>query len=246
MTFVILFVISFSILLKDYFAYKKTNDSHKQLLQEVTINKVAEKETKKEKNTSKTEDKPEKIQIDWEKLEKINLNIIGWIRIDDTKINYPILQDDNNLTYLKHAYDGSYNTNGAIFTLTKKPFEEKITTIYGHNTKTGLMFSELDNYMKLDFFKKHSRFEIDTQKQKYRANVFSCYSIGVETEERNRKGLTFEEEIAYYQKQSKYFVQDIGKIEKIVKLSTCSYLNNHTVPTNQRYYIIAKLEAIES
>ena len=44
---------------------------------------------------------------------------------------------------------------------------------------------------------------------------------------------------------SKYSVDDIGNIEKIIKLSTCSYINNHTRPTNQRYYIIAKLEKIK-
>lgn len=245
MIFIILFSISFSILLKDYLSYKKTNDSHQQLLQEVIVSKFAVRKDKKENDISKTGDKQKEIQIDWEKLEKINPDIIGWLKIDDTNINYPILQDTNNLKYLKHTYDGRYNTNGAIFTLNQKPFKEKITTIYGHNTRTGIMFSELDKYMKSDFFKKHSSFEIYTRNQKYKARIFSCYSMGIEKEEDSIKLLNFEGEVEYYKKQSKYFVQDIGPIERMVKLSTCSYINNHTVPTNQRYYIVAKLETIK-
>jgi len=41
---------------------------------------------------------------------------------------------------------------------------------------------------------------------------------------------------------SKYPIENVGEIKKIIKLSTCSYLNKHTTPTDQRYYIIAKLE----
>ena len=52
------------------------------------------------------------------------------------------------------------------------------------------------------------------------------------------------ERINYYKKASKYSVDNVGEIKKIVKLSTCSYLNNHTTPTEQRYYIVAKLEKV--
>ena len=56
----------------------------------------------------------------------------------------------------------------------------------------------------------------------------------------------FEEEVDYYKKASLYSAEEnIGEIKKIVKLSTCSYLNNHTTPTDQRYYIVAKLEIID-
>ena len=61
----------------------------------------------------------------------------------------------------------------------------------------------------------------------------------------NIKELDFEDEIEYYKKASKYKVNNMENIKKIIKLSTCSYLNNHTTPTNQRYYIIAMLEKVE-
>ena len=65
---------------------------------------------------NKKKDNKEKETIDWNKLLEINEDIVGWIKIENTNINYPILQDNDNLKYLKHSYNGSYNSNGSIFT----------------------------------------------------------------------------------------------------------------------------------
>lgn len=196
----------------------------------------------KENNNLDNEEKL--IEINWDKLKSINKDIIGWIIIPDTNINYPILKSNETLKYINHSYNGEYNKNGSIFTLNDNPFQDNVTIIYGHNMKSGIMFSQLDKYMDKEFFYEHSKFEIYTENQNYRAILLSSYSIGVNEEESNIKSLDFNGEVDYYKKASKYPIEDIGKIEKIVKLSTCSYLNNHTTPTNQRYFIIAKLEEI--
>lgn len=213
-------------LIKNFLDYKKSNNSNSQLIENVI--------------TKENED----IKIDWEQLESINKDIVGWIRIEDTNINYPILKDDDNLKYLKHSFNGEYNRNGSIFTLNNNPFGDDLTIIYGHNMKNGIMFSELDKYMDEEFLNTHSNFDIYTKNQNYKATIFSCYSIGEINEENNIKLLDFEEEIEYYKNASKYHINTMGEIEKIVKLSTCSYINNHATPTEQRYYIIAKLEKI--
>lgn len=228
----IILSISSYFLIRDFWQYKASSDSNNELIEDVFIENNIE------------ENKDEAI-IDWDRLSMINEDIIGWIKIEDTNINYPILQDNDNLKYLKHSYDGRYNSNGSIFTLNENPFNEKITTIYGHNMKNGIMFSEFSKYMDKDFLDKHSIIEIYTKEQNYRAVIFSYYSIDVNQEENNIKLLDFEEEIEYYKKTSKYSVDNIGEIKKIIKLSTCSYLNNHTTPTTKRYYIIAKLEKVD-
>ena len=195
-----------------------------------------------EKNEENSEQKTE---INWESLERTNKDIIGWIKIDNTNINYPILQDSSNLKYLKHSYNGKYNANGSIFTLNSNPFVEDETIVYGHNMKNKKMFSQLDQYMKEDFFYKHSTFNIYTKNQNYKATIFSFYSINVYEEENNIKTLNLSEKIEYYKMKSRYRVKNLDKIDKIIKLSTCSYFNNHSVPTDQRYYVIAKLEKID-
>lgn len=233
LVFVVTLIISSYYLVKDFLEYKSSNDDNKELVKDV-IN-----------YTDNKEEKEDKIMINWDRLYEINKDIIGWIKIENTNINYPILKDDENLKYLKHSYNEKYNNNGSIFTLNADPFNDENTVIYGHNMKNGTMFSELSKYMNKNFFDEHSTILIYTKNQNYKATVFSCYSIGVNQEEKNTKALDFEDEIEYYKKASKYKVNNMENIKKIIKLSTCSYLNNHTTPTNQRYYIIAKLEKVE-
>lgn len=218
-------------LISNFLQYKVSNNSNLQLIEDVFTK-------------NKTEENTEKTIIDWDKLSNINTDIIGWIKINDTNIDYPILKDTDNLKYLKHSFGGKYNNNGSIFTLNNNPFQDYETVLYGHNMKSGIMFSELGKYMNKEFFDKHSSFEIYTKNQNYKATVFSCYSIGINKEENNIKLLDFEERVEYYKKASKYSVDNVSEIKKIVKLSTCSYLNNHTTPTDQRYYIVAKLEKV--
>ena len=225
--FIIIVAISSYLLIKEFFQSKKNNDINIKLSTDVIIE----------------DEDTENVKIDWKQLEDINNNIIGWIKIKNTNINYPILQDDDSLKYLKRSFNMEYNKNGSIFTLNSKPFQEDVTIIYGHNMRNGSMFSNLSKYMDRKFFDEHATFEIYTKNHNYKATIFSCYSIGISEEERNIKLLNFPEEIEYYKKQSKYYV-DIGEIEKIVKLSTCSYINSHTRPTDQRYYIVAKLEEV--
>lgn len=145
---------------------------------------------------------------------------------------------------MKQSFDKKYNANGAIFTIDSNPFKDMETTLYGHNMKTGLMFSDLGKYMDKYFLDNHMNFDIYTKTQNYKATVFSCYSIDIEKEKDNLKKLDDNGKIEYYKNVSKYKIENINEIKKIVKLSTCSYIDNHTVPTNKRYFIVAKLEEI--
>lgn len=235
--FTVLLITSLYFLIKDLIEYKASESSHSELIDSVII----PTDTKEnEQNVS------EEINIDWEKLKNINNDIIGWIKIPNTHIDYPILKCDNKLKYLNRSFDNRFNKNGSIFTLNINPFIDKVTTIYGHNMKSGLMFTDLSKYMNIDFFKEHSTFEIYTEFQNYKATVFSCYSITEKIEENNIKHLNFDEEIKYYKSKSVHTIENINEINKIVKLSTCSYLNNKSNPTTERYYIVANLEEIKN
>ena len=182
--------------------------------------------------------------IDWNYLKSINKDIIGWIEIEGTEINYPILKDSVNLYYLKHNYLKNYNSNGSIFTLNNKPFEDEETLIYGHNMKNGTMFSLLGNYLNEDYLYSHQNIKIYTSEKNYKGVIFSAYSIGIGTEKNNISNLNYEERISYYKKSSKVNVNNVDITNKIIKLSTCSYINSRTRPTNQRYYIVATLNEI--
>ena len=121
------------------------------------------------------------------------------------------------------------------------PFEDNETVIHGHNMRNGSMFSNLDDYLNIDFLNSHPIFKIYTQECNYEATIFSVYLIDVENEGNNIKFLNFNEKLNYYKKMSRFQLKNDYDINKIVKLSTCSYVNAKTRPTNQRLYIIANL-----
>lgn len=229
MSLIILSITSY-FLLKDLFEYQENNNDIYELIQDVVgIDSV-------------TQDKI----IDWEYLKSVNEDIIGWIEIEDTKVNYPILKDNGNLYYLKHTYNRKFNSNGSIFVTDSNFFNTDETLIYGHNMRNGTMFSVLGNYLDNKFLYSHQNIKIYTPNENYIYKIFSCYSTGIETESNNIKNLNYEERIEYYKNNSKNYIDNAEITGKIIKLSTCSYINAKTRPTDQRYYIIAVLESIEN
>ena len=62
-----------------------------------------------------TQDAPEKIEIDFEQLHALNEDVVAWIYCPGTKINYPVLQAEDNDYYLYRLLDGAENINGSIF-----------------------------------------------------------------------------------------------------------------------------------
>ena len=92
------------------------------------------------KNTS--EDDTEEFSVDWESLLNINSEIVAWIRIPNTNVNYPIVQSDNNNQYLRRNIYGNYSYGGCIFvdSAIESPFNTGNTIIYGHNLNNGSMF----------------------------------------------------------------------------------------------------------
>ena len=225
--FIVVFFICSYILLKDLQELNESNESTEDLIEEsIEINEETQKK-----------------HIDWDYLKSVNEDIIAWIEIEGTNINYPILKA-KDVYYLKHSFDKKYNSNGSIFTTNLSPFKDEETVVYGHNMRNGSMFSNLGNYMNKDFLYSHIKFKIYTPNGDYEASIFSVYSIGIENECQNIKLLDFDEKIIYYKKVSKYKIENDENINKIVKLSTCSYINARTRPTDQRYYIIASLNSI--
>lgn len=227
--FIIIFILCLYLFLKDFFEKRENNKDTEELID----NAIEMVKNDKDNNIRKF--------IDWNYLKGINKDIIGWIEIDETNINYPILQDGKDLYYLKHSYNNKYNNNGSIFTLENNPFEVEETLIYGHNMRNSSMFSQLSSYLNKDFLYSHKNIKIYTPTQNYIGNIFSCYSIGIEDESNNIKTLDFNERIEYYKNISDDNIENVDNINKIIKLSTCSYINARTHPTNQRYYIIASL-----
>lgn len=107
-------------------------------------------------------------EVDLKELQKINPDIVGWIKIPDTPIDYPLLLPDNNQYYLKHTYDNIYSDFGSIFIDCYTTMDDQNTIIYGHNTRNDSMFGSLKKYKDDDYLESHPYVYLlygDTEKQ---------------------------------------------------------------------------------
>ena len=100
----------------------------------------------------------------YETLYKKNKKLIGWLKIDDTNIDYPVMQTVNNEYYLDHNFNQEYDKNGSLF-LDKDcnaAFPNTNMIIYGHHMKSGKMFGNLNYYSKESYYKEHPQIHFDT------------------------------------------------------------------------------------
>lgn len=96
-----------------------------------------------------------------------NPDMIGWLRIDGTDIDLPVVQTPgDNEYYLRRGFDGLYSTGGTLFLDERCSIDAENPTanwlIYGHNMADGSMFGELTRYREEDFYKEHPTFTFDT------------------------------------------------------------------------------------
>ena len=84
----------------------------------------------------------------FEELQKINPDVIGWIRVNDTNINYPLLQTDDDDTYMNTDAEGKYSLSGAIFLHcgNKPDFSDFNNIIYGHHMEKHMMFGDIGEF----------------------------------------------------------------------------------------------------
>ena len=90
----------------------------------------------------------EKHTKSFEELQKINPDVIGWIRVNDTNINYPLLQTDDDDTYMNTDAEGKYSLSGAIFLHcgNKPDFSDFNNIIYGHHMEKHMMFGDIGEF----------------------------------------------------------------------------------------------------
>jgi len=117
--------------------------------------------------------------VDFAEWREVNGDIYAWIYIPGTRINYPIVQsEDDNAYYLNRDIYRNSAVAGSIFTENRNTtdFTDYNTLIYGHNMKNGTMFAETLNYRDRDFFDGHGEVYIYTPDRAYMYAVFAAYT----------------------------------------------------------------------
>ena len=99
-----------------------------------------------------------------ERLTLINPDFAGWISIEGTDVDYPIVRGNDNDRYLDTTYAGNSSPAGAIFMDCRnaRGFGDSVCVIYGHNMRDGSMFAELNNYIEPAFMTEHPCINITT------------------------------------------------------------------------------------
>ena len=115
--------------------------------------------------------------IDFEALFEKNQDIIAWISVPGTEIDYPVLRSQDNTDYLTHDATGKYNGAGAIFMdkANSPDFTDRNTVIYGHNMNNGSMFAGLHQFQKSDFFEQNREIKLYTPDGMRVYEIFGAY-----------------------------------------------------------------------
>ena len=215
-----LIAIALAMLAPNLLNYKKSNDTY-EALKETYVSQNEQPD--KEENVADTGEDDSwytDVDIQLEKLQEINPDIIGWIFFDKLdQISYPVL----------------YSGAGCIFMegMNTPDFGDYHTILYGHNMKNLSMFGSLKKYKTEDFYKDHQFFTIYTTEMAYRYQIFAYYDVP-ETDAVYTVGFapddTFEKFIDNMLQKS---YDDTGvkvtKDDHIMTLSTCSTTGNRFV-----------------
>ncbi len=145
---------------------------------EVTSKEISIEESADESSTSEVSERVAvEPFVDITALQDTNPDILAWINIPGTGIDYPIAQhptDDEY--YLKHGADGIYSQYGCPFIeqCDYNPFLEFNTVVYGHNMKNGSMFAGLHDYEDKEFFDSHRDINVCTAEHNFSYTVFAA------------------------------------------------------------------------
>ncbi len=203
---------------------------------EVIQNISEDEEEAIEENIEEQKNETERM-LQVKELQQQNADIIGWIEIENTNINYPVLQGTDNSYYMTHNYKKEKSKNGSIFL--NADYNWNIPSnnllIYGHNLGNGMMFQELLKYEKESFYQEHPVIRFTTVEEDAEYEIISAFKSRVYYKsEKNVFRYYFflnsesEEEYNQFVKNAKnaslYSIDATANYgDQLITLSTCSY-----------------------
>ncbi len=224
---VLTIIVTLGVTYMSYYLYNnyKTRKDNAEILGNVKINETDITGTKTER------------MLQLEELQKENEEIIGWLEIEGTNINYPVLQASDNDYYLTHNYKKEKSSTGSIFL--DKDFDlingSSNYLIYGHRSKSGLMFEDLMKYAKEDFYKEHTKVKFTTNKDDSLYEILSVFYSRVYYKSEKNVFRYYYFVNANNEQEYNDFVNNAKKVslydtgvtanygEQLLTLSTCEY-----------------------
>lgn len=150
-----------------------------------------------------------------------------WIKINNTEIDYPVVQGVDNEFYLKHDFFKEESVAGSVFVDYRVNAESKNTILYGHNMKDGSMFSDVELFKNKEFFDNNRLITISKDNKDYIYEVFSVYYLSGAKTNHLKVNFDSEEDFLNYltavKENSLFSTEKELNSNDILTLSTCSY-----------------------
>lgn len=179
-------------------------------------------------------------------LQAINPDVRGWLTIDDTHIDYPVVQGETDMDYINKDVYGEFALSGAIFLscLNSPDFSDSYNLVYGHHMDNGGMFGDVVEFTDGKYFEAHQAGNLFLPGSTYQITLFAC----VETDAydpviyspQNQENGNIGNLLEYVEKEAVQY-RDIGmkKDDRIIGLSTCA-----EAETNGRVVVFGRLDKI--
>ncbi|MDM5327526.1 class B sortase [Neobacillus sp. CF12] len=188
-----------------------------------------------ERERIEEENKDNEIRTQIEQLAKVNRDIKGWIRIENTLVNYPVVQTDDNSFYLEHDAGKNKNRYGTIFideindVSNPEKLQGQNIILYGHHMKNGdeSMFGSLERFREYEFFTANDSINFNLFPESYKFQVFGVYLVNQDFDYRNTR-LGTELDIKNLlnrlkNEQIQFREVTLTPNDTILTLSTCAY-----------------------
>lgn len=188
----------------------------------------------------------------FEELLAINPDVCAWVMVDNTNIDYPVLQGSTNLTYINRDVYGNFALAGSIFldTRNEHDFSDAYSLLYGHHMKNSGMFGDLDLYKEQSFFDENKTGMLMLPDRSYNFEIFACLLVDggedaifdPELWQTDINGLvSFAENNSLYLREETITKLEQMENQKVLALSTCS-----TEFTDARTIILAVMEPYQT
>lgn len=185
-------------------------------------------------------------------LRQENKDVIGWIQIDNTIIDYPILQATDNNYYLTHNYKKENSKYGSIFAKSECniQYSNSNVIIYGHNMKDEQMFNTLLKYEDKNFYKEHKEIKVATENEESIYSIVSVFKSRVFYQDEKNVFRYYNYTKFENEKEYNTYIENCKKIqlydtgvsaeygEQLITLITCEYSQD-----NGRMVVVAKKES---
>ena len=218
-----------------YYVY--TQWQNKKMMEDLA-NFVVTSNTEVSQNTSEEEQRKQTLLANLQELKQQNSDLVGWLTINGTEVNYPVVQTDNNDYYVNHNFEKQSNELGSIF-LDKDCSIEKPTAnflIYGHRSNGGQMFETLTKYKEEDFYKEHPTFEFATLEEVSKYQIIAVFQSQVYLKSQDVFKYYFFKD-AENEEEFNNYIENVKKLSLYNIAETAQYGDQLIIYTNSNYKV---------